>query len=38
MLVFLPFVVLMASLVLRSARAIWGAVRGRGLEAELHLT
>ena len=38
MLVFLPFVILMASLVLRSALAIWGAVRGQGLQTELHLT
>ena len=36
--VFLPFVILMVALVLRSAWAIWGAVRGHGLEAELHLT
>ena len=36
--VFMPFVILMAALVLRSAWAIWGAVRGQGLEAELHLT
>jgi hypothetical protein len=36
--VFLPFVILMAALVLRCAWAIWGAVRGRGLDAELHLT
>mgnify|MGYP000559514129 CR=1 FL=1 len=36
--VFMPFVVLMVALVLRSAWAIWGAVRGQGLEAELHLS
>jgi TRAP-type C4-dicarboxylate transport system permease small subunit len=36
--VFLPFVILMVALVLRCAWAIWGAVRGLGLEAELHLT
>ena len=38
MVVFLPFVILMVALVLRSAWAIWGAVRGQGLEAELHLS
>jgi TRAP-type C4-dicarboxylate transport system permease small subunit len=36
--VFFPFVLLMLALVLRSAWAIWGAVRGQGLEAELHLS
>jgi TRAP-type C4-dicarboxylate transport system permease small subunit len=36
--VFLPFVILMLALVLRSAWAIWGAVRGQGLETELHLS
>ena len=36
--VFLPFVILMAALVLRSAWAIWGAVRGQGLGTELHLS
>jgi TRAP-type C4-dicarboxylate transport system permease small subunit len=36
--VFMPFVILMAALVLRSAWAIWGALRGQGLEAELHLS
>jgi TRAP-type C4-dicarboxylate transport system permease small subunit len=36
--VFLPFVILMAALVLRSAWAIWRALRGQGLEAELHLS
>jgi TRAP-type C4-dicarboxylate transport system permease small subunit len=35
--VFLPFVILMAALVLRSAWAIWQALRGRGLEQELHI-
>jgi TRAP-type C4-dicarboxylate transport system permease small subunit len=35
--VFLPFVVLMVSLVVRSAWAIWQALKGRGLEQELHL-
>ncbi|MDE2419505.1 MAG: TRAP transporter small permease [Burkholderiales bacterium] len=35
--VFLPFVILMASLVLRSAWAIWEALRGRGLEQEYHI-
>jgi TRAP-type C4-dicarboxylate transport system permease small subunit len=35
--VFLPFVVLMVSLVVRSACAIWQALKGRGLEQELHL-
>ncbi len=36
--VFLPFVFLMLALTLRSAWAIWEAVRGIGLGAELHLT
>lgn len=36
--VFLPFVMLMAALVLRSAWAILAAVRGQGLETELHLS
>jgi TRAP-type C4-dicarboxylate transport system permease small subunit len=36
--VFLPFVILMVALVLRCAWAIWGAVRGQGLQAELHLS
>lgn len=36
--VFMPFVVLMAALVVRSAWAIVGALRGQGLEAELHLS
>ena len=35
--VFLPFVLLMAALVVRSALAIWNAFRGIGLEAELRL-
>ena len=35
--VYLPFVLLLAALVVRSAWAIWDAARGRGLEAELHL-
>ena len=35
--VYLPFVILMAALVVRSAWAIWEAAQGRGLEAELHL-
>jgi len=38
MLVFLPFVLLMLALVLRSAWGVVEAVRGRGLEAELHLS
>ena len=33
--VFLPFVLLMAALVVRAAWAIWNACRGVGLEAEL---
>jgi TRAP-type C4-dicarboxylate transport system permease small subunit len=37
MLVFLPFVLLLVALVVRSAWAIWNAVRGVGLEAELRL-
>jgi len=35
--VFLPFVLLMVALVVRSAWAIWQALLGRGLEADLHL-
>lgn len=35
--VFLPFVLLLAALVVRSAWAIWNAVRGVGLEAELRI-
>ena len=37
MLVFLPFVLLLVALVVRSAWAIWNALRGVGLEAELRL-
>jgi len=37
MLVFLPFVLLLVALVLRSAWAIWDAYRGVGLEAELRI-
>jgi TRAP-type C4-dicarboxylate transport system permease small subunit len=36
--VFMPFVILMLALVLRSAWAIVCALRGQGLEAELHLS
>lgn len=35
--VFLPFVVLLAALVVRSAWTIWQAIQGIGLESELHL-
>lgn len=35
--VFLPFVLLLAALVVRSAWAIWNAIRGIGLEAELRI-
>lgn len=35
--VFMPFVLLLAALVVRSALAIWNAVRGVGLEAELRI-
>ena len=35
--IFLPFVLLLIVLVIRSAWAIWNAVRGIGLEAELRL-
>ncbi|WP_137892147.1 TRAP transporter small permease [Ramlibacter sp. 2FC] len=35
--VFLPFVLLLVALVVRSAWAIWNAVRGVGLEAELRI-
>lgn len=35
--IYLPFVLLLAALVVRSAWAIWCAVRGRALEAELRL-
>ena len=36
--VFLPFVFLMVSLTLRSAWAIWQALHGHGLDAELNLS
>ena len=35
--VFLPFVILLAALVVRCAWAIWDALRGRHLESELRL-
>ncbi|MDB5932191.1 MAG: Tripartite ATP-independent periplasmic transporter, DctQ component [Polaromonas sp.] len=35
--VFLPFVLLLAALVVRAAWAIWNAMRGIGLEAELRI-
>ena len=35
--VFLPFVFLLAALVIRSGIAIWRGVKGKGLEAELRL-
>ena len=35
--VFLPFVFLLVALVIRSAMAIWHAVKGEGLEAEVRL-
>ena len=35
--VFLPFVLLLVALVIRSAWAIWNALRGIGLEAELRI-
>jgi TRAP-type C4-dicarboxylate transport system permease small subunit len=35
--VYLPFVLLLAALVVRSGLAIWSAVRGIGLQAELRL-
>jgi TRAP-type C4-dicarboxylate transport system permease small subunit len=35
--IFLPFVLLLIALVIRSAWAIWNAVHGIGLEAELRL-
>jgi TRAP-type C4-dicarboxylate transport system permease small subunit len=37
MLVYLPFVLLLAALVVRSVWAIWNAVKGVGLEAELRI-
>jgi hypothetical protein len=36
--VFLPFVILMLALLARCAWAIYTALRGRGLDAELHLS
>lgn len=38
MLVFLPFVILMVALVVRCVWAIWCALRGQGLDVELHLS
>jgi len=35
--VYLPFVLLLAALVVRSAYAIWNAARGVGVQAELRL-
>jgi TRAP-type C4-dicarboxylate transport system permease small subunit len=35
--VFMPFVLLMVALVIRSTLAIWNAIRGIGLETELRL-
>lgn len=35
--VFMPFVLLLAALAVRSAWAIWNAIRGKGLEAELRI-
>ena len=35
--IFLPFVLLLISLVLRSAWNVWDAIRGKGLGTELHL-
>jgi TRAP-type C4-dicarboxylate transport system permease small subunit len=35
--VYLPFVLLLAALVVRSAWAIWQAFKGIGLEAELRI-
>jgi TRAP-type transport system small permease protein len=35
--VFMPFVLLLAALAARSAWAIWNAIRGKGLEAELRI-
>ena len=35
--VFMPFVLLLAALVVRSVLAIWNAIQGIGLEAELRL-
>lgn len=36
--VFLPFVLLMLGLIVRSAAGIWDALRGVGLDTELHLS
>lgn len=36
--VYLPFVILMAALVVRSVWAIWETTQGRGLETEMHLS
>lgn len=36
--VFLPFVVLMAAIVVRAVGSIWQTFRGHGLDAELHLS
>jgi TRAP-type C4-dicarboxylate transport system permease small subunit len=38
MLVFMPFVILMVALVLRCAWAVYSALRGQGLDVELHLS
>lgn len=35
--VFMPFVLLLIALAMRSAWAIWNAIRGKGLEAELRI-
>ncbi|WP_411886664.1 TRAP transporter small permease [Polaromonas sp. YR568] len=35
--VFMPFVLLLVALAARSAWAIWNAIRGKGLEAELRI-
>jgi TRAP-type C4-dicarboxylate transport system permease small subunit len=35
--VYLPFVLLLAGLVVRSAWAIWQTFRGHGLDKELHI-
>ena len=35
--VFMPFVLMLAALAVRSAWAIWNAIRGKGLEAELRI-
>ena len=35
--VYLPFVLLMVALVVRSALSIWNALRGKGLDSELRL-